>query len=129
MIRTKLLPLACAALLSAGAFAFATNAPAPVPVATVVTIATPPGITRERLNAGFKAAIPTYEEIPGLQRKYFTVNETSFGGIYLWKDRALAEAWFTEQWRAKAKATYGSEPQLAYFEVPEQIDTVGKRAQ
>jgi hypothetical protein len=38
------------------------------------------------------------------------------------KDRASAEAWYSDAWRAKAKATYGSEPQLTYFDAPVQID-------
>lgn len=98
------------------------------PVATIVVIKTPAGITRPVLEAGFKQALPVYEKIPGLLRKFFIANEDSFGGMYLWKDRASADAWYTAAWRAKAKATYGSEPQLTYFDSPVQIDKASKDA-
>lgn len=92
------------------------------PVATVVTVKTPPGVTRPMIETGFRQAVPTYQKIPGLIRKYFTVNEESFGGMYLWKSRAAAEAWFNDQWRARARATYGSDPTVTYFDAPLQID-------
>ncbi|MBL0923162.1 MAG: monooxygenase [Sphingomonadaceae bacterium] len=104
----------------------AKDRPAGSPVATIVTIKTPPGITRPMLEGGFKQAVPVYEKIPGLIRKYFIVNGDSFGGMYLWKDRASAEAWYSDAWKAKARATYGSEPQLTYFDAPVQIDRSAK---
>jgi hypothetical protein len=95
---------------------------AEMPVATIVVIKTPPGITRPTIERGFKQAVPTYQKIPGLIRKYFTVNDDGFGGMYLWKNRAAAEAWFTVAWRAKAKETYGAEPSLTYFDAPVLLD-------
>lgn len=117
----------CIALVSATFVLAAPNALAqPVaaekPVATIVVIKKPNGITRPMLEGGFKQALPVYEKIPGLLRKFFIADEDSFGGMYLWKDRASADAWYTAAWRAKAKATYGSEPQLTYFDSPLQID-------
>jgi hypothetical protein len=99
--------LACAVLSTASLAAAETTAPEGQ-VTTIVTIRTPPVITRERLDAGFKQAVPLYEKIPGLLRKYFIVNADSFGGIYLWKDRASAEAWYSDAWRAKAKPPMAS---------------------
>lgn len=126
MFRSTAITLAIAASLAFSAAAFAQEKPAEAPVATIVTIKTPPGITRPMLDAGFKQAVPVYEKIPGLLRKYFIVNADSFGGMYLWKDRTSAEAWYSDAWRAKAKATYGSEPVLVYFDVPVQIDNAAK---
>ena len=62
------------------------------PVATLVVVKTPPGVTRAHIEGGFKASVPTYQKIPGLIRKYYTLDDTGFGGVYLWKDRAAAEA-------------------------------------
>lgn len=126
MIRYAAITLASLASLAFSAPACADDKPAGIPVATIVTIKTPPGITRPMLDAGFKQAVPVYEKIPGLIRKYFIVSDDSFGGMYLWKDRASAEAWYSDAWRAKAKATYGSEPQLTYFDAPVQIDTLAR---
>ncbi len=91
-------------------------------VTTMVLIKTPAGISRAQLEAGFIQSVPLYESIPGLVRKYYIADAEKFGGIYLWKDRASAEAWYTDAWRAKAKATYGVEPQLVWFDTPLQIE-------
>lgn len=122
MFRTAAITFAGFASVASGAPLLAQDTPADTPVATIVTIKTPPGITRPMLDGGFKQAVPVYEKIPGLIRKYFIANGDSFGGMYLWKNRASAEAWYSEAWRAKAKATYGSDPQLTYFDTPVQID-------
>ncbi len=126
MFRLTTIAVACAASLAFAPAALTQDKPAEVPVATIVTIKTPAGINRTMLGAGFKQAVPVYEKVPGLLRKYFIANGDSFGGMYLWKNRAAAEAWYSDAWRAKAKATYGSDPQLTYFDVPVQIDNAAK---
>jgi heme-degrading monooxygenase HmoA len=110
----------CALALTIPAHAPAT--PADAPVAVLVVVKTPPGVSRARIEAGFEASVPLYQKLPGLIRKYFTVNDDGFGGMYLWKNRAAADAWFNAAWRAKAKATYGTEPQVSYFDVPRLLD-------
>jgi hypothetical protein len=97
-------------------------------VTTLVVVKTPPGVTREMINAGFVQAAPGYQKVPGLIRKYFTVHDTSFGGMYLWKNRADAEAWFTPEWRARVKKTYGTDPELTYYDSPLQIDITANSA-
>ncbi len=126
MFRSAAITLAGFTSLACAAPALAQDKPAETPVAAIVTIKTPPGITRPMLDGGFKQAVPVFEKIPGLIRKYFIANGDSFGGMYLWKDRASAEAWFSDAWRAKARANYGSEPQLNYFDAPVQIDNSAK---
>ena len=95
-------------------------------VATLVIVKTPPGVPRAAIENGFRQAVPTYQKIPGLIRKYFTVNETSFGGMYLWTNRAAAEAWYSPAWAAQCKARYGSDCQVMYFDSPLQIDGAAK---
>lgn len=97
------------------------------PVTTLVVVKTPPGITRAMIEQGFTKSVPLYDKIPGLIRKYFTVNDIGFGGMYLWKNRASAEAWYSMAWREQCKARYGTECQLTYFDSPLQID--GKNGQ
>lgn len=109
-------------VLAAIPVADAETPPAEGQVTTIVMINTPPNISRAQIDAGFEQALPLYQKIPGLIRKYFIVNANSFGGMYLWKDRASAEAWYSDAWRAKSKATYGSEPVVIYFDSPLQID-------
>ncbi len=88
-------------------------------VATLVEIPIPQGVTRERLFAGFKAAVPTYQKVPGLLRKHFTVtDDKTFGGLYLWKDEASAKAWFNTAWHERVRSTYGSPAHLEWFDTP-----------
>ena len=91
-------------------------------VATIVIAKIPPGTPRDKLAEGFAASVPTYQKIPGLIRKFYTANEDSYGGMYLWTDRAAAQAWFTPEFVAKVKARTGVEPQIIYFDSPIQLD-------
>lgn len=111
-----------AAALAAPTVAVAADAPATDKVAVVVSIATPPGITDERLRGEFEKAVPRYQAIPGLIRKYFTTGDGTFGGIYYWSSKAAAKAWFNDAWVARAKATYGATPVVTYYTVPLAID-------
>ncbi len=88
-------------------------------VATLVEIDTPAGISRERLIQEFKQAVPVYQKIPGLLRKHFTLSDTgTFGGIYLWKDEASAQAWFNEAWHARVRSQYGQHAKIQWFDTP-----------
>jgi hypothetical protein len=91
-------------------------------VATIVIAKIPSGTPRDKLAEGFAASVPTYQKIPGLIRKFYTVNADSYGGMYLWADRAAAEAWFTPDFVARVKARTGAEPQIIYFDSPIQLD-------
>jgi hypothetical protein len=88
-------------------------------VATLVEIPIPAGLSPERLAAEFDAAVPTYQQVPGLLRKHFTVSARgSFGGVYLWKDEASARRWFGEAWHARVIKTYGQDAKLEWFDTP-----------
>jgi heme-degrading monooxygenase HmoA len=91
-------------------------------VATVVQIPLPAAISQERLLAEFKAAVPTYQAVPGLLRKHFITGgegaARSFGGVYLWRDEASAKAFFSSTWQARVQSTYGAPAQIEWFDVP-----------
>ena len=87
-------------------------------VVTLVEIPTPAGVTRERLNAEFVAALPLYQKIPGLLRKHFTVTSTAFGGVYVWKDEASAKNWFNAAWQERVRKTYGQDANIERFDAP-----------
>jgi heme-degrading monooxygenase HmoA len=92
-------------------------------VATLVDIPLPTGLGRERLLAGFQAAVPQYQHIPGLLRKHFTIRHevganTQFGGVYIWKDAASAKAWFTGSWHQRVQDTYGHSATIEWFDLP-----------
>lgn len=126
MVTKGLLGAVLVSMAGAVAFAQTPQTPPAMHVATLVEVATPAGVTRPMLEEGFRRSVPTYQAVPGLIRKYFTANETTFGGMYLWTDRAAAEAWFTPQWAAQCAARYHTECRVTYFDTPLQID--GKAA-
>ena len=97
-------------------------------VAVVVIAKIPPGASRAKVEEGIVPSVPTYQNIPGLIRKAFTVNEDSYGGMYLWASRAAAEAWFTPEFVARVKARTGAEPQIIYFDSPVQLDNRAPRS-
>ena len=88
-------------------------------VATVVLIPTPTGVTRQRLEAEFRAAVPVYQKVPGLLRKHFVVTDDGqFGGVYLWADKAAAHQWFSPAWHARVQQTYGQDARLEWYDTP-----------
>jgi hypothetical protein len=88
-------------------------------VATIVEIPSPTGIGRERIAQGIAASAPGFRKVPGLLRKYFvTTAEGTSGGIYLWKDEASANAWFTPAWHDRVLKEQGQPARLEWFDTP-----------
>lgn len=88
-------------------------------VARIVRITPPPGTPREAIIAGFEKAVPTYQKVPGLIHKWFSIAEDGrFGGIYLFTDSKAADAWFNQAWHDRVKATYGVDGDVATFDAP-----------
>ena len=109
-------------MVPAATFAQEATRPASTQVAVHVAVTTPVGAPRALVEAGMERSAPTYTAVTGLIRKYFTIGQADFGGIYLFTDRASAQAWFSDAWRARAAATYGSQPVVTYFDVPLVVD-------
>ncbi len=88
-------------------------------IATLVTIPVPPNVGRARLIEEFRAAVPLYQRIAGLKRKYFVITDDGrFGGIYLWESQAAADQWFNTAWHERVRKTYGTEAALEWFDTP-----------
>ncbi len=88
------------------------------PVAVLVEVARPAGVTDAQLIEGFAAALPAYTSVTGLERKYFTADGSSFGGVYLWSNRRSAEDFYSPAWEARIVSQYGSPARLTWFEAP-----------
>jgi hypothetical protein len=92
-------------------------------VAVVIRIPTPPGISRDQVIAIMKRSVPQFQALPGLVRKYFTISDDNrVGGVYLFVNRAAADAYFTPAWIAGVQKTYGATPDIIYLSSPVQID-------
>lgn len=92
----------------------------------VITKVKKPWYAWRSLVAGkMKKSFPEYQAIDGLDEKFycFTEDHNLFGGIYFWKTRAQAEAWFTESWFARTEKTYGLRGIAKYFQI-EKIETL-----
>ncbi|MBS0659071.1 MAG: YdhR family protein [Verrucomicrobia bacterium] len=90
------------------------------PVVTIVKVAKPWYVPGFYLQRKFRETIPQYAAIKGLEQKYYTLaaDGSHFGGIYLWSDRASAEAWFTPAWFQRVRELRGTEAKLEYFSAP-----------
>ena len=93
-------------------------------ITAIVNFPAPEGATLASITAAFSATSPMYEKLPGLIRKYYLFDPESGigGGVYLWEDRARAEAFYDEAWRARIAEKYGVAPDIRFFESPVIID-------
>lgn len=77
-----------------------------------------------------RAALPQYQRIPGLTYKIFSIARPGgeFGGIYLWQDRASAEAWFNPAWYRRVKTERGVDANVRMFDTPRIFDNLSSAA-
>jgi hypothetical protein len=120
----RFLPLAVAAMLASGSAA-AQTAP-PTPVIAIVEVPAPWYAPRALIVRKMRETLPQYRNLPGLVHKSFSFAEGgarrgAFGGVYLWSDRAAAEAWFDERWFARVRSERGVEPRVRLIDAPQTI--------
>lgn len=86
-----------------------------------------PSQPADAVRSSFEASAPAYQSIPGLTRKHFLRAEdgSEGGGVYLWENRAAAEAWYTDAWTERLTQKFGSPPVIEYFESPVTVDADG----
>jgi hypothetical protein len=95
-------------------------------ITALVQFKLPQPIPREKAQELFVGAAPKYREISGLIRKYFLLSEDggTAGGVYLWKSKEDAEAFYTKEWGNTILARYGAVPSVRYFESPVVVDNL-----
>lgn len=93
-------------------------------IVTIVTFRLPERWTRKKAVEVHKGTAPKYVEKPGLIRKHYALHADGLrsSGIYLWVDRASAEACFTPAWEAMVVEKYGSPPTVEYLEATVTVD-------
>ena len=85
----------------------------------IVRIPAPWYAPRFMIARRFRAAVPDYENVPGLVAKAFTIDDDRrFGGIYLWADRAAATAYYSPTWRAQIHERRGHDPDVVVLDAP-----------
>lgn len=90
----------------------------------IVVVQIPVKRSREQAIAMQTESAPTFRGLAekGLLRKDYLNGEAGGGGIYYWKSRAAAEAWYTPELRQKMKAKFGVEPVITYYDTYVRVD-------
>jgi hypothetical protein len=97
---------------------------------TVVwTFAVPAGTDKAEIVATIRATAHMYQGVPGLIRKYYGVapDGNSFAGIYLWENKAIADAFYTLDWIAMVTKRWGSAPHRQDWETPVVVESAERR--
>ena len=77
-----------------------------------------------------------YEDCPGLhavkrifaEAIHLLADGRVAGGVYMWKDRASAERFYSGPWRAGIVERYGNAPRIQYFETVALADVASRYA-
>ena len=82
---------------------------------------------RERVVSIAKNASATFEGMPGLRSKAFTVDDTRRRAMnfYVWESADAAESFFSEELRERVTSLYGVEPRIDFVEIAELVENSG----
>ncbi|SDI86218.1 hypothetical protein [Lutimaribacter saemankumensis] len=96
-------------------------------ITEIVRFTIAPGIDRDEVIRRFETTMPAWQANEKLVRKYYLFDEETRqgGGVYLWPDKAAAQAAHNEEWCDRAEKLYGSRPTFEYFETPCIVDNSG----
>jgi heme-degrading monooxygenase HmoA len=79
---------------------------------------------RERVIAVAREARSTFEGMPGLRFKFFTLDEEHrrATNLYVWESRDAAESFFSDELRERVTGLYGVPPAIDFVEIAEIVD-------
>ena len=85
-------------------------------ITAIVQYRLPPSIDRSAWGEHFRKIAPGFRDVPGLISKQFIYAEDGWaGGVYLWRNRADAEAFYSGPWLKGIRERYGMNPEIRYF--------------
>jgi heme-degrading monooxygenase HmoA len=72
-------------------------------------------------------ARPTFEGMPGLRSKAFTVDDTGRRAMnfYVWDSADAAKSFFSEEMRQRVTGLYGVVPTIDFVEIAQLVDNGG----
>jgi hypothetical protein len=93
-------------------------------IVELVTFRAPPGADWDAILADARAVIPRWRGNPDLLRKHFLLSDDGeeCGGLYIWPNRAAAEAAHDVAWRAAVAERTGAAPTIRYFQLQMLLD-------
>ena len=82
---------------------------------------------RGRVASIAENARGTFEGMPGLRSKVFTVDDTRQRAMnfYVWESADAAKSFFSEELRERVTGLYGVEPTIEFVEIAELVDNSG----
>lgn len=98
-------------------------------ITAIVRFKLPAGIDAASTAELFRASVPKYKSLAGLVRKYYLYDAENHtgGGCYLWESREAAEQFYNAEWRKLITESYGSPPELNFFETPVIVDNTADK--
>lgn len=89
----------------------------------IVQFDLPKAPEKQAIEGGTKSA-PTYRGLQskGLIRKDYLNGDSGVGGVYLWRDRKAAEAWFTNEWLDELTKRFVTRPKLTWYDTHVTVD-------
>ena len=108
-----------------GAAPGASAPPAPATAVVVVVRVPKPWYAPRGVVVGkMRDTMPEYAKLPGLMFKAFSFERDSsdYGGLYFWRDRASAEAWFNPAWHERVRKERGAQAQVRVFDALVSLD-------
>ncbi|PSM17385.1 MULTISPECIES: monooxygenase [Nitratireductor] len=84
------------------------------------------GRSRQAAIASALKSAPTYRALApkGLVRKDYLNGPAGGGGVYTWRSRSEAEAWYDGAWKARMTELFGVEPVVTYYECAVTVDNL-----
>jgi hypothetical protein len=93
-------------------------------IVELVTFKAPPGADWDAILADARTVIPRWRANSDLLRKHFLLSDDGeeCGGLYIWPNRAAAEAAHDAAWRAAVAERTGAAPTIRYFQLQMLLD-------
>ena len=90
----------------------------------LVTFRAPPGADWDTILSEARLTIPRWRANRDLVRKHYVVSQdgAECGGVYIWPDRAAAEAAHDAAWRASVEKRTGAAPSIVYYDLMMVLD-------
>ncbi|MBV8952217.1 MAG: antibiotic biosynthesis monooxygenase [Actinobacteria bacterium] len=93
-------------------------------IGVIVTFRYADEFDRARIENIAKEARATFEGMPALRSKFFTVDEDARRAVnfYVWESEDAARAFFSDALRQRVTGLYGSEPDIEFLDVVEAVE-------
>jgi hypothetical protein len=94
-------------------------------IAELVKFRIPAGTSRHDMLLAARETVPGWQRNPNLLRKHFLLDDEGYSyGFYLWKSREAAQLAHGDEFKARIRERFGSEPTFTYLDVLLNMDNL-----